>query len=297
MKMRKILAGMAAAAIALCTMTFSAFAATDLKDVAYPTEEDAAINDAYYSIGAMGFYMSQQWKWNQSEWVGINDEGVIEISYTISEVITDTTMEGKGSLGDMGVMILNLPKDNFPYNVEVHDAKFTDNDGNVTEFPEINAITEATEDPEGGWRIHIRPTEEVDEETGEVLKPATPEVAGWEEEGAFKGGTLSMTLVLVPGGFDFPVGGDESAEEPESVADESVEETSSEAAESASEVVEEESKEEESAPAESKASASKSDSSSKADDGLSTGAIVGICAGGGALLLIIIGIVVAKKRR
>lgn len=293
MKIRRILAGFSAAAIAFGCMTFSAFAATDLKDIAYPTDDDAAINDAYYSIGAMGYYMSQQWKWNQSDWIGINDEGVIEINYKISEVLTDTTMEGKGTLGDMGVMILNLP-DNYPFNVEVTDAKFTDNDGNVTEFPEINAITEAVEDPEGGWRIHIRPTDNVDEETGEVLVAAMPEAAGWEEEGAFKGGTLSMTINLVPGGFDFPVTEDESAAD-ESVAEESAEDTTPAAAES---VAEEESAaaEEDSAPAESKASSSKSDSS-EADEGLGTGAIVGICVGAVALIGIIIGFIVAKKRR
>lgn len=279
MKLRRILAGFSAASIAFSCMTFSAFAATDLRDIVYPTDDDAAINDAFYSIGAMGYYMSQQWKWNQSEWVGINDEGKIEIEYKISKPLTDPSMEDKGSLGDMGVMILNLPEDNYPYNVEITDAKFTDDDGNVTEFPEINAITEATKDPESGWRIHIRPTDNVDEETGEVITPAMPEVAGWEEEGAFNGGTLSMTIDLAPAGLP---------EKPEPADDGSAAEKVVEEQESTAEA--------ESAPAESKASSSKSDPG-EADDGLGTGAIVGICAGAAALIGIIIAFIVAKKKQ
>ena len=30
------------------------------------------MNDSYYSIGAMGFYMGQDWTWNQGDWVGID---------------------------------------------------------------------------------------------------------------------------------------------------------------------------------------------------------------------------------
>lgn len=103
-------------------------------------------------------------------------------------------MSGKGTLGDMGVMVANLPDGVYPVDVKISDAKFVAEDGTTTVFDSINSITSLDEDPEGGIRIHIRPTEEVDEETGEVTKKSRPEVAGWEKEGAFNGGTLSMTL-------------------------------------------------------------------------------------------------------
>lgn len=152
------------------------------------------MNDSYYSIGAMGFYMGQDWTWNQGDWVGIDDAGKITVEYKISKVITDKTMSGKGTLGDMGVMVANLPDGIYPVDVKISDAKFVAEDGTTTVFDSLNSITSMDEDAEGGIRIHIRPTDEVNEETGEVTKKACPEVAGWEKEGAFNGGTLSMTL-------------------------------------------------------------------------------------------------------
>ncbi|MBQ9541474.1 NPXTG-anchored protein [Ruminococcus sp.] len=193
MKAKRIFAGLSAAVIAATMMAVSA-SATKLSDVVYPSKTETDKNDGWYSVGAMGFYMSQKWKWNQSDWFGINDEGKIELSYKISEVLTDTTMEGKGTLGDMGVMILNLPEDSYPYDVTISDAKFVTNDGEEIILDTVNSITEATLDKEGGFRIHIRPVDEVDKDSGEVTVPASPEVAGWDQEGAFKGGTLSMTI-------------------------------------------------------------------------------------------------------
>ena len=89
-------------------------------------------------------------------------------------------------------MILNLPEDSYPYDVTISDAKFVTNDGEEIILDSVNSITEATLDKEGGFRIHIRPVDEVDKDSGEVTVPASPEVAGWDQEGAFKGGTLSM---------------------------------------------------------------------------------------------------------
>ncbi|MBO6141510.1 MAG: NPXTG-anchored protein [Ruminococcus sp.] len=200
MKLRRIFVGMTAAALAL-SMTISASAATDLYDVAYPAsvEENKEINDKFYSVGAMGFFMSQKWNWNQSEWFGIDEEGVIKVSFSIGAPMADTTMSGKGTLGDMGIMLLNLPDEGYPYNIEITDAKFVAEDGTETVLDSVNSITEATLDPEGGFRVHIRPLDEVDEETGEVKKKACPEVAGWDQEGAFNGGVLSMTLNLNTG--------------------------------------------------------------------------------------------------
>ncbi len=192
MKIKKMFVGFTAAALAASCMAISA-SATKLGDVAHPSETDAEMNDAYYSIGGMAFFMSQEWSWNQGEWVGISDDGKIVIEYKISPVIADKSMSGQGTLGDMGVMINNLP-DNYPFDITISDAQFVAEDGTVTEFLEINSITQAEEDPEGGFRIHIRPTDEIDEETGEVKKAARPEVAGWEVPGAFNGGTLSMTI-------------------------------------------------------------------------------------------------------
>ncbi|MBR1749832.1 MAG: NPXTG-anchored protein [Ruminococcus sp.] len=245
MKLRKIFAGMAAASIAL-TMSISASAATYLYDIAHPDENDSEVNDAFYGIGAMGFYMNQEWQWNQSEWMGINDEGVIEFEYYIDEVKTDTTMSGKGTLGDMGVMLLNLPKDGYPYNIEISDCKFVAEDGTVTEFPKINSTTIANEDPEGGYRIHIRPTDEVDED-GTVKKTRRPEVEGWDKEGAFKGGTLSMKINLNVESIDVEEDGiepyvpldsestDDGSSEEESSKDESSENESSESKSDSSE--------------------------------------------------------------
>lgn len=208
MMIKKFVAGLSAAVLAATMMSVSVSAAK-LGDVVHPSEEDSKMNDSYYSIGAMGFYMGQDWTWNQGDWVGIDDAGKITVEYKISKVITDKTMSGKGTLGDMGVMVANLPDGVYPVDVKISDAKFVAEDGTTTVFDSLNSITSLDEDPEGGIRIHIRPTDEVNEETGEVTKKACPDVAGWEKEGAFNGGTLSMTL-------DFGVA---SAEGGESKAD------------------------------------------------------------------------------
>lgn len=281
MKVKRIIAGMSAAVIAGSMMAMSA-SATKLSDVVYPSETEADKNDGWYSVGAMGFYMSQKWKWNQSDWIGLNEEGKIELNYSISEILADTTMEGKGTLGDMGVMILNLPEDNYPYEVTISDAKFVTKDGEEIILESINAITEATQDAEGGFRIHIRPTDEVDEETGEVTKAACPEVAGMEEEGAFNGGTLSMTI-------DFgapPVV--ESDAEPTAEETEETEPVEEEKAEESSEA-EEESSEESSEAAKSASSAADEEESSS-----NVGLIAGIAAAVVAVIAVI-AVVIKKK--
>lgn len=280
MKVKRIFAGLSAAVMAASMMAMSV-SATKLSDVVYPSETEADKNDGWYSVGAMGFYMSQKWKWNQSDWIGITEDGKLEINYSISEILADTTMEGKGTLGDMGVMVLNLPEDSFPYEVTISDAKFVTKDGDEIVLDSINAITEAVQDTEGGFRIHIRPTDEVDEETGEVTKAACPEVAGMEEEGAFKGGTLSMTI-----DFGAPPAVETDAD---TTAEETVDEEP---------VVEEsavESPSEEEPSSESKADTASSSTAEKAEESsTSAGLIAGIAAAVVAVIAVIV--VVIKKK-
>lgn len=276
MKIKKFVAGLSAAVLAATMMSVSVSAAK-LGDVVHPSEEDSKMNDSYYSIGAMGFYMGQDWTWNQGDWVGIDDAGKITVEYKISKVITDKTMSGKGTLGDMGVMVANLPDGIYPVDVKISDAKFVAEDGTTTVFDSINSITSLDEDPEGGIRIHIRPTEEVDDETGEVTKKACPEVAGWEKEGAFNGGTLSMTLDF---GVASAEGGDSKSDASSSKADTSKKDASS-----------------------SKADAGKTSAtaatSSKASDDTSKAAETGAAVGGALAVIALAGtaVIVAKRRK
>ncbi|MBR1563235.1 MAG: NPXTG-anchored protein [Ruminococcus sp.] len=207
--MKKLFVGMTAAAIAASCMSISAFAATKLTDVVHPDENDKTMNDSYYGIGCMGYFMSQSWKWNQGDWIGWSEEqpGKLVVEYKISKAIVEGALEGKGTLGDMGVMVCNLP-DNYPFEIKITDAKFVAEDGTETVFDSINSMTEATEDPEGNFRIHIRPADATDEATGEVTIPARPEAAGWDQEGGFEGGTLYMTIDF---GAPEAAGGDESS--------------------------------------------------------------------------------------
>lgn len=278
MKIKRFVAGLSAAVLAATMMSVSVSAAK-LGDVVHPSEEDSKMNDSYYSIGAMGFYMGQDWTWNQGDWVGIDDAGKITVEYKISKVVTDKTMSGKGTLGDMGVMVDNLPDGVYPVDVKISDAKFVAEDGTTTVFDSINSITSLDEDPEGGIRIHIRPTEEVDEETGEVTKKSCPEVAGWEKEGAFNGGTLSMTLDF---GVASAEGGDSKtdASKADSKADTSKKDVSS-----------------------SKADAGKTSAaaatSSKASDNTSKAAETGAAVGGALAVIALAGtaVIVAKRRK
>ena len=144
MKIKKFVAGLSAAVLAATMMSVSVSAAK-LGDVVHPSEEDSKMNDSYYSIVAMG--------WNQGDWVGIDDAGKITVEYKISKVITDKTMSGKGTLGDMGVMVANLPDGVYPVDVKISDAKFVAEDGTTTVFDSLNSITSLDEDPEGGIRL------------------------------------------------------------------------------------------------------------------------------------------------
>lgn len=286
MNFKKLAAGLSAAVLAATMMSVSVSAAK-LGDVVHPSEEDTKMNDSYYSIGAMGFYMGQDWSWNQGDWVGIDDTGKIAVEYKISAVIADKTMSGKGTLGDMGVMVANLPEGIYPVDVKISDAKFVAEDGTTTVFDSLNSITSMDEDAEGGIRIHIRPTDEVDEETGEVTKKACPEVAGWEKEGAFNGGTLSMTL-------DFGVA---AAEDGESKADTSKAESKSDTSSSKTDT------------SKIDASSSKADTSSKAtvtaaasskaSDDTSEAAETGAAVGGTLAVIALAGtaVIVAKRRK
>ena len=186
MKLRRLFAGMAAAVIAASTLAIGA-SAKSLYDAVDPE------SDAYYSIGAMGFYMSNQWKWNESEWFGITEDGTITVEYSINEVLTDTTMSGKGNLGDMGIMICNLPEEGYPYDMKVTEATFTPKGGDPITLQSVLDIKAGYHDAETGVRIHIRPTDNVDE-SGNVIVAATPEVAGWDQEGSFKGGVLKISV-------------------------------------------------------------------------------------------------------
>ena len=192
MKLKRIFAGMAAVMAAAC-MAVSA-SAVSIYDYVDPDKEPADGEKGYYDIGAMAFYMSQEWKWNQSDWFGIDENGRITVEYSINEVLTDTTMEGKGTLGDMGIMILNLPEGHYPYDMKVVEATFTPKEGDPITLQTALDLKGAYEDAESGSRIHLRPTDEVDEATGNITKPAAPELAGMEQPGAFKGGTLKIVV-------------------------------------------------------------------------------------------------------
>lgn len=204
MKIRKLFAGMAAAVLATATLAVSASAANIFD---YYDAEEAAANDA--NLGAMAFFMSQKWNWCQGAWCPLEEDGTVHCEYDIMPVKADKTMSGAGTLGDMGLMICNVPDGGYPYDIIVTKCEFIPcTDDECTQFDEskktvFQSVLDKTsweEDSEGGIRIHIRPVEGADED-GNVVVAATPEAAGWEEEGAFYGGKLLIDIDFQqPGG-------------------------------------------------------------------------------------------------
>jgi hypothetical protein len=279
MKAKRIFAGLSAAVIA-ATMAMTA-SANKLSSYVYPSETETDKNDAYYSIGALGFFMNNdgKWAWNQSEWFGIDAEGKISVEYKISSILADKSMSGKGSLGEMGVMVCNIDKAiktagveqeaGYPIDVKVTDAKFVAEDGTETVFNDMLNITEVQRDAEGDIRFHIRPTDKVDEATGDVLLPANPEVAGWDAEGAFNGGTLYFTL-----DFGTPSADDAAESKTESKADSSSAAESSSAAKSDA----------------TSSAASDATDNTNSNTGAATGAVLGLMAVAAA------GAIVTKKK-
>lgn len=288
MKAKRIFAGLSATVIA-ATMAMTA-SATKLTDKVYPSETDTDINDAYYSIGAMGFFMNNdgKWAWNQSDWFGIDEEGKISVEYKISPILTDKVEMGeKGTLGEMGVMVCNVDKalgkagldeTSYPIEVAVTEAKFVAEDGTETVFNDMLNITEMQRDAEGDIRFHIRPVDKVDEETGEVLLNATPEAAGWDQEGAFKGGTLYVTL-----DFGAPNAGGSTESKAESKAESKTESTADSKTESKSTTTN-------NGTAATSSKASDATDNTNSNTGAATGAVLGLMAVAAA------GAIVAKKK-
>ena len=78
--------------------------------------------------------------------------------------------------------------------INLNEATFTPKEGDPITLQTALDLKGAYEDAESGSRIHLRPTDEVDEATGNITKPAAPELAGMEQPGAFKGGTLKIVV-------------------------------------------------------------------------------------------------------
>ena len=143
-------------------------------------------------------------------------------------------------------------------------------------------LLEATPDLAQTQRGYIQ----VNEETGEVTKKACPEVAGWEKEGAFNGGTLSMTL-------DFGVA---AAEGGESKTDTSKADSKSDTSSSKSDTSK---KDVSSSKADTSKTSAAAATSSKASDDTSKAAETGVVVGGALAVIALAGtaVIVAKRRK
>lgn len=204
MKAKRVLAVLLSI-ITTAALSITASAAK-LTDLVYPSESDPAKNDAYYALSASGYFVSKSGNFYSGEETGIDSEGNFFVEYKISPLLADNTMSGKGALEEMGVMIHNVDRafdvlgidyqSVYPVDLLVSDAKFVAEDGTETVFNDILNITEIQRDMEGDIALRIRPTNKVDEESGEVLVNATRETEGWDEEGAFIGGTLYFSMSL-----------------------------------------------------------------------------------------------------
>ena len=262
MKLKKVFAVLSAAALAASCMAISA-SATKLPDVVHPDEENNDMNDAYYSICAIGFYMNNGWTgWNQYDDIGnIDEEGILEASFDISEGLTFGGEQESGNqdntLGMMGFMICNLPEE-YPYEVTVLEADFTPKDGSTIDLASVKNITELDVFPEKkdadvkDARIVIRATPD---DANNVA--ATPEVAGMDQSGNFKGGKLHIKIDF--GKYEAPTD-DSSEESNESTTDESTTDDSSKSDK-------DDSSKSDSDASGSDSSSSKSDSSSKGGNG------------------------------
>lgn len=204
MKTKRILAALLSAIIAAAFATTAS--AIRLTEVVYPSEKDPVKNDAYYALSASGYYINGFGKSYQGEEIGIDSDGMISVEFKIDAFLPDPSMSGKGSLEEMGIIIHNVDRAfyaagfdldvGYPVEMHVADAKYVDDDGNETVFNDMLNITEMQRDPEGDVAFRIRPTDKTDEGTGDVLVSATREVTGWDQEGAFNGGTLYFTVEL-----------------------------------------------------------------------------------------------------
>ena len=200
MKLKKIFAVLSATALAASCMAISASAATRLPDVCHPDEENTDMNDAYYSICAIGFYMNNGWTgWNQFDDIGnIDEDGILEASFDISEGLTFGGEQESGNqdntLGMMGFMICNLPEE-YPYEINILEADFTPKDGSTIDLASVKNMTELDVFPEKkdadvkDARIVIRATPD---DANNVA--ATPEVEGMDQSGNFKGGKLHIKI-------------------------------------------------------------------------------------------------------
>ena len=100
------------------------------------------------------------------------------------------------NIDEIGIMIRGLPNDYDGCDVEISNAKFFDEGGIKTKLNSLNKTIELTVDDDGYAYIRIRKEDLIDEKTGEVICPATPElIAQSPEESYFKDNVgISVTL-------------------------------------------------------------------------------------------------------
>ena len=194
MKSKRLLAALTSAALGLSALTMGA-SAVDLFDVVDPDEDEST----YWDIYATGYYMPLDWSWNESDPYAITDEGKIELEFEITEEMTDPDYEGKGALGEMGVVIYNLPE-GCAIDAEVTKAAFLPYE--AEDEIELKSVEgkrqfECNTDLGANPSIFMRPTDRYDEETEELLYEALPELKGMEEEGSFRGGWLRVVIDFV----------------------------------------------------------------------------------------------------
>jgi hypothetical protein len=157
----------------------------------------------------------------------------------------------------MGFMICNLPEE-YPYEISILEADFTPKDGSTIDLASVKNITELDVFPEKkdadvkDARIVIRATPD---DANNVA--ATPEVAGMDQSGNFKGGKLHIKIDF--GKYEAPT--DDSSEvSNESTTDDSTTDDSSKSDK-------DDSSKSDSDASGSDSSSSKSDSSSKGGNG------------------------------
>ncbi len=204
MKAKRVLAVILAAAAALASaMTASA---VNLTEVVYPSLIDPDKNDAYYALCASPYFVNGNGEVFQGEETRIDDNGNFAVEYKISPILADPRMGSNGSMEEIGVIIRNVdraletadisPDEAYPLPLNVKDAKFVDMDGTETVFNNMLNITEMNRDAQGDIVFRIRAADKIDAGTGKVTVYATPEAAGWDEAGAFNGGTLFFYIEL-----------------------------------------------------------------------------------------------------
>ena len=164
--------------------------AVRLGDICYPSDTDTEMNDKWSMITAAARCTNQN---NSETYAALechpNDDGQLIIDSKLLPYFERNT-----KISEIGVEIRGLPTEFNSYDVKISNAQLFTDTGRIIPLDSLNSMTELKSSKNGFAYIRLREEDLIDEQTGEIKYPATPELKNLDESIFVFGVTLQMTI-------------------------------------------------------------------------------------------------------